>query len=206
MGRRRTGARDPRVLCAGLIAVVMIGCSTRPQSGKPAPSVDKAAHITQFYARDPTLPIGEKTVLCYGVANAKSVHLSPPVDKVWPAFTRCIEIAPAKETTYTLTAEGEDGRPVSQSVTVQIGPPLAKILDVSVNAINVHPGDQVTVCYNVKNAKSVKVEPGRPLSLGVASPTHGCSADRPKKTTTYTVTAYGAGGNTDSERVTVYVK
>ena len=193
------------MLRLAVIAAIATLAGCTPQL-PPAKSVSTlAAQITQFYARDSTLPIGEKTVLCYGVVNAKSVSLSPPVDKVWPALTRCVEVAPAKETTYTLTAEGEDGKPVAQSVTVQIGPPLAKIVDVSVNSLSVHAGDQVTVCYNVKNAKSVKVEPGHPITLGVISPGHGCSADKPAKTTTYTVTVYGASGNTDSEHVTVHV-
>lgn len=185
----------------------MIGCSRQPPAKKPTPTAGKpAVQITQFYARDPILPSGEKTLLCYGVANAKSVRLTPPVDKVWPAFTRCIDAAPVKDTTYILIAEGEDGKEVSQSVTVQIGPPLPKILEVSVNSLSVHAGEQVTVCYKVKNAASVKAEPGRPMNLRVLSASHGCVADRPTKTTTYTVTAYGAEGLTDTERVTVHVK
>ena len=165
----------------------------------------KTARITQFYARDPVLPLGEKTVLCYGVDAAKTVSLSPAADKVWPSFSRCFEIAPDKATTYTLTAEGQDEAPVSKSVTVEVGPPLAKIIEVSVNSLTVTPGAQVSVCYKVKNAKSVKVVPGRILNLGL-TPEHGCVIDKPRTTTTYTVTAFNANGATDTEHVTVRVR
>ena len=74
------------------------------------------------------------------------------------------------------------------------------------NSLNVHPGERVSVCYKVKNAQSVQVTPGRPMNLAVTSPEHGCVFDVPKQTTTYTVTARGGEGMTDSEHVTVKVR
>jgi hypothetical protein len=193
MGRRRTGAYHSRLLLTSVL--LLCSCS------HPAATVQdtsKVARIIQFYARETTVPKGEKTVLCYGVENAKTVQIEPPVDKVWPAISRCFDIAPSTATTYTLTAEGEDKQPVTKSATVQIGSALPKIIEVVVNSLSVHPGEQVRVCYKVKNAKSVKIEPG--------TPDHGCVVDRPKKTTTYTVTASNTEGATDTERVTVSVK
>jgi len=189
------------------ILILLTSCAPRPPKKEPTPTpaVAKTARIMQFYARDPVLPLGEKTVLCYGVESAKSVTLSPPIDKVWPSFNRCIDIAPVKSTTFTLTAHGEDGAAATQSVTVEVGPALAKIIEVSVNSLNVGPGEQVSVCYKVKNAKSVKVVPGRVLNLGL-TPEHGCAIDKPIKTTLYTVTAYNSNGATDTEHVTVKVK
>ncbi|HEY6391136.1 MAG TPA: hypothetical protein VIX89_07660 [Bryobacteraceae bacterium] len=191
MGRRRTIAHHSRIL----LTSVLLLCSCSHPTVRDA---SKTARITQFYARDPAVPRGEKTVLCYGVENAKTVRIQPPVDKVWPAISRCFDIAPSTATTYTLTAEGEDKQKVTQSVTVQIGPAPPKIIEVVVNSLSVHAGELVRVCYKVKNAKSVKVEPG--------TPEHGCVVDKPKKTTTYTVTASNAEGITDTERVTVSVK
>jgi hypothetical protein len=193
MGRRRTCARNSQLL---LIPVLLpCSCSHPPT---PVQDASKTARIVQFYARETAVPKGEKTVLCYGVENAKTVEIQPPVDKVWPAISRCLDIAPSAATTYTLTAEGEDKQPVTKSVTVQIGSALPKIIEVVVNSLSVHAGEPVRVCYKVKNAKSVKIEPG--------TPDHGCVVDKPKKTTTYTVTASNAEGMTDTERVTVSVK
>jgi hypothetical protein len=210
MGRRGTRASHPRGLLGilGLALSLLVSCAPHPPKKEPAPTpaAAKTARITQFYARDPVLPLGDKTVLCYGVDAAKTVNLSPPADKVWPSFGRCIEIAPAKATTYTLTAAGEDGAPVSKSVTVEVGPALAKIIEVSVNSLTISAGQQVSVCYKVKNAKTVKIAPGHPLNLGLASADHGCAVDKPQKTTTYTVTAFNAIGATDTEHVTVKVR
>src|SRR5579883_1039151 len=70
--------------------------------------------ILQFYAREGTVTEGDRTVLCYGVVNAKAVRLEPPIDNVYPAVNRCIDAAPGRQTQYTLTAEGPDGRTVSE--------------------------------------------------------------------------------------------
>ncbi|HYL75452.1 MAG TPA: hypothetical protein VEU96_14665 [Bryobacteraceae bacterium] len=190
-----------------ILTALLFTCCTPQPKKKPVPAAaDKTARIMQFYARDATLPLGEKSLLCYSVDNTKTLRLTPPVDSVWPALTRCIDIAPTKETTYTLTAAGEDGKAVEQSVTVKVGAPRPKIIEVSVNSLNVHAGDHVSVCYQVKNAVSVRVVPGRDIHMNLVSTGHGCSVDTPRKTTTYTVTAVGADGTTDTEHVTVRVK
>src|SRR5437764_13704815 len=70
--------------------------------------------ILQFYARDANIVEGGKSVICYGVLNAKSVRLDPSGDVVSPALNRCVEVRAERETRYTLTAEGADGRRVSE--------------------------------------------------------------------------------------------
>ena len=199
MGRRRSSAHNSLVLL--IPALVLCSCS-RPAATVPEPA--KTARITQFYALEPMLPKGEKTMLCYGVENAKAVRIRPPVERVWPAISRCFDIEPSTATTYTLTAEGEDRQPVTQSLTVQIGSALPKIIEVVVSSLSVHAGEQVRVCYKVKNAKSVKISPG--TLVNVPTPEHGCVVDKPAKTTTYTVTALNAEGISDTERATVTLK
>jgi hypothetical protein len=204
MRRRGIGAGSPGSLCAFLIAVTFLtGCKSEPRCEPAIAKVELPARILFFYPRDPILPKGEKSVLCYGVAEAKSVRLDPPVEDIKPSLSRCIEIAPKRTTTYTLTAVGQDGRSVTQSASVRIGGPRVKIIEVSVNSLQVRRGEDVTVCYHVKNAATVKVEPGH--KMNVASPGHGCYADQPKQDTTYLVTAYDADGVFDSEQVTVKV-
>ena len=204
MGRNGTGARDSRSLCALIIAAsLMGGCSSQPP---PKTQAQVPASITQFYARDPVLPKGEKTVLCYGVESAKTVSLAPPVDKVWPALTRCFEIAPAQATTYKLTATGSDGKPVTKSVTVQVGAARPHIIEVSVGKLEVSTKEQVMVCFKARNATTVNVTPGKKFSRVVMSPNDGCVVDWPVKTTTYTVTISNADGISDTEHVTVRVK
>lgn len=75
--------------------------------------------IAQLYA-PASLGKGQTGKLCYGVVNAKTVTLDPPVERVWPALTRCIEIKPTHSTTYTLTATDEAGHSVQQAATVEV--------------------------------------------------------------------------------------
>jgi hypothetical protein len=76
--------------------------------------------ILQFYTGASRIAAGEKALVCYGVVNAASVRLHPPVELVWPAVSRCFEVAPAKTTRYTLTAEGADHTVVSASIEIAV--------------------------------------------------------------------------------------
>src|SRR5215208_4837687 len=71
--------------------------------------------ILQFYARDGNMVEGTKSVICYGVLNAKSVRIEPRLEGVSPSLNRCVEVSAEKETRYTLFAEGVDGRTASES-------------------------------------------------------------------------------------------
>src|SRR5258706_4445445 len=101
MGRRRSSAHNSRVL---LIPILLLCSCSRPAATVPEPA--KTARITQFYARDPMLPKGEKTMLCYGVENAKAVRIQQHDAYVGPALSYSFEIAPYTAQTYTLTPEG----------------------------------------------------------------------------------------------------
>jgi hypothetical protein len=74
--------------------------------------------ILNFYASPPVVQHGETAQLCYGVSNAKSVRVEPQPNKVWPSYMRCVEVAPQKDTAYTLTAE--DGRGNTKTATVVV--------------------------------------------------------------------------------------
>jgi hypothetical protein len=64
---------------------------------------------------------GEPAQLCYGVSNAKTVHLDPPAAAaVWPSHARCVDVAPTQDTTYTLTAEDAAGHTKTATLTVQV--------------------------------------------------------------------------------------
>ncbi len=78
--------------------------------------------ILQFYARDGSLAEGEKTVVCYGVLNAKSLRIEPPLEGVSLSLNRCVEAAPKRDTKYTLIAEAADGHTVSASFEVKVKP------------------------------------------------------------------------------------
>jgi len=80
----------------------------------------KELAIQMFYASPGAIHRGESTQLCYGVANAKTVKLEPQSNPVWPSFSRCVEVAPAKTTTYILTIEDGSGNTKSQTLEVKV--------------------------------------------------------------------------------------
>ena len=181
---------------------------TKQTQAQPAQAPPDPVRITQFYA-SPANPVrGQKTLVCYGVENATEVKIEPPIDRVWPSLSRCLELTAAHTVTYTLTA-ARGTESVSKSLTVSVGAPppkiiRAKILEVSINKLKVAPGELVSVCYKVEDAKQVTVHPGD--WVGPHTNEVGCIADHPQKTTTYTVTASGAGGSVDTEHVTATVQ
>jgi hypothetical protein len=64
-------------------------------------------------------------------------------------------------------------------------------------------GETAQVCFGVANAKSVTLEP----QSNPVWPSHNLCVDvKPKKTTTYTLTATGADGKAVTQQVTVAVR
>jgi hypothetical protein len=182
-------------------ASIQIAC-TSPQKPAATRQTLEPARITQFYATVTQLPRGEKALLCYGVENAKSVSLSPPRQELSASLARCVEVTPSVDTTYTLTAEGAGGQSATQQLTVMVTPPLAKIINVDVSAIEIKRGETLSICYQVQNARMVRIDPVR----FQATTPKGCTHVVPMRTTTYVVSAIGAEGDRDQERVTVKVQ
>jgi hypothetical protein len=78
--------------------------------------------ILAFDANRGLLHPGETAMLCYGVSNAKSVRIEPGIDAkdVWPSMYRCIEIAPRKDTVYTITADDGKGHTETASIKLKV--------------------------------------------------------------------------------------
>jgi hypothetical protein len=166
-----------------------------------------AVRILQFYARDGSLTEGSSTVLCYGVLNARTVNIVPPVEGVSPALNRCVEIAPLKETRYTLTAEGEDGRSVSESLVVSLHADteaLPQITSFRVASHRTENGRQIYVlAFSAKNGDEVSIDP--PVFPTLHGAPQGNFAVAPQKTTTYTLTAKGKFGHKAQKTLTVEI-
>jgi len=80
----------------------------------------KELAIQNFYATPGTIRRGETVQLCYGVANAKSVKLEPQSNPVWPSYSRCVDVTPAKSTIYTLTIADAAGNSKTQTLEVKV--------------------------------------------------------------------------------------
>jgi hypothetical protein len=199
------------ILPAVALAILFAGCSKSPKpevsetasvGSAPMPA---AAKITQFYTTTPSLARGESGLVCYGVENAKSVWLSPPRKELIVTQARCEEIAPKATTKYTLTAEGASGPAATMDLTVNVDPPHAPhvrmIVEVQFTTLDLKRGEALGICYTAENAQKVEIAP---IGYHNGSGKH-CTMDHPLKTTTYTVTAIGGGGDRDKEQATVQV-
>ena len=164
--------------------------------------------ILQFYPRDPVVTEGGRTVLCYGVANAKAVSINPPVETVWPSPNRCIEVQPAHDTRYVLTAEGLDGSTVSESSSIRLAADPAGLPRITSFRIDScakdYSGQPVfSLSFADQNAEEVSIDPP------AFPPMHGSPAGKfsvkPEKTTTYTLRVTGKFGHTAKQQLIVDV-
>ena len=76
--------------------------------------------IIAFYASPGLIHRGEEVTICYGVSNAKSVAIDPPIANMWPSVNRCMQITPKKTTNYTLTAEDGKGASKTAELTITV--------------------------------------------------------------------------------------
>lgn len=111
---------------------------------------------------------GRPFTLCYGVLNAARVTLDPPLAELPPSLSRCVEATIARRTTVTLTAYDKAGRSVSASIDIPVREPQPEILLADVSAREIRRGDRFTLCYGVRDATRVRVEPG-PVELPVSA-------------------------------------
>lgn len=165
--------------------------------------------ILSFYPRETVLYEGKSTVICYGVMNARSVTINPPIPNVYAAFSRCVDAAPKHDTTYVLTAKDENGKTVSASFTlrVQADPELLpRITSFGIARHIVEKGRHIyTLAFAFQNGKDVSIDPPVFSPIEDSAP-FGQFYVAPDKTTTYTLTVTGAFGHKAEKKLTVEVK
>ena len=76
--------------------------------------------ILEFYASPPVIHAGQSTLICFGVNEAASVRIEPPVEELHPALSRCFQVSPRHNTDYKLIAEDAGGHTLSQSLRVRV--------------------------------------------------------------------------------------
>jgi len=76
--------------------------------------------FTSFSLDASQIERGQSARLCYGVVNATSVKLDPPVENLKPTYLHCLDIAPKKTTTYTITADDGKGHSKSESLELKV--------------------------------------------------------------------------------------
>jgi hypothetical protein len=101
-------------------AVALLGAMWALNSVQKTPMRNGQVRILRFYASVGVVLTGESAELCYGVENARSVRMSPPVAGLYPSSRRCLQVVPEHTTHYTILAEGYDGKIAMQSLTLPV--------------------------------------------------------------------------------------
>ncbi len=159
--------------------------------GVPAELNTAELKILNFYVPALAAVRGEQTLLCYGVLNAASVKLSPPLADLSPSIARCVYITLNKATELSLTATGRDGLEASRSFIIGTTEPKPEFIFVDMNARETKAGQPHTICYGVKNATMVKL-----LPVGQVLPpiSKTCIRWYPAQPARYKLVAESAGG------------
>jgi hypothetical protein len=167
-----------------------------------------ALKVLQFYPRESVVTEGQSTLICYGVLNAKSLRIDPPVGSVYPALNRCVEVQPEHDTKYTLTAEGTDGTTATAAFTVAVKPDVANLPRITSFEVVKHSQElgrhYFTIAFSFENARTVTIDPPAFSPIEDSAP-FGQFIVEPETTTTYTLTVIGKKGRKAQKQLTVEV-
>lgn len=115
----------------------------------------------------------------------------------WALYSRHQSVADAERQSQQKQIEAD------QKTVAAFGGDQLTILAFSAAKGEVPPGGRVVLCYGVSNAAQVKIEPDvEPIKPAISH----CLNVFPKKTTTYTLKADDANGNTRSASLTIRVR
>jgi OmpA family/PKD domain len=164
-------------------------------------STGTVPQVVVFTASPQTIDAGSSTKLCWQVNGATSIKIDPGVGSNLSA-NDCATVSPTQTTTYTLTATNATGQ-IQANVTVNVG--SVRILSFTADPVtSTAAGNPVTLAWTTSNATSV-------VLIGAdVSPTtlqsNGSFVVHPITNSTYTLTAYGPGGQTVSATISVFVR
>ncbi len=157
--------------------------------------------IVTFVATPQNIDAGQSTKLCWQVNGATSISITPSVGSNLGA-NDCATVSPTQTTTYTLTASNGQGQ-IQGNVTVNVG--QVRILSFTSDPVtSTAAGNPVTLSWQTQNATSVVIV-GNELAPQSLQP-NGSITVNPITNTTYTLTAYGPGGQTVSVTISVFVR
>ena len=157
--------------------------------------------IVSFVATPTSISPGQSTQICWQVTGATSISIAPGIGTNLNA-NACSTVTPSATTTYTLTATNAVGQ-VQGNLTVNVG--LVQILSFQANPVSTQgAGAPTTLTWTTANATSVVLTGADipPMTL----PVNGSYTDNPITNETYTLTAYGPGGQTVSVSISVFVR
>ncbi|MCU0227982.1 MAG: hypothetical protein MUF01_10120 [Bryobacterales bacterium] len=208
----------PALVVVWMLGMLLTGCGgggSTAETAPPRPQAAQPAKILFFYPGQESVSPGDQAQVCYGVENATSVRLDPPLADIRPLSNKCLWVTVKSTTPLRLIAQGEDGAEVEATMTVAVkagspsstrtapeAPASTLIETFTASTTTVSPGGGATICYVLSEPATLQMSPSQG-NLG--SDLKKCVLVKPQQTTTYTLTANG-GGKTDSVSITIRVQ
>lgn len=163
--------------------------------------------ILQFYAGSAIVARGEQVLICYGVENAKAVRVEPPIEQITPSYNRCFQHSPTATSEIKLIATGANGLESSKTLQLKVAgvapaPPGQLILYFVSSGRSVAAGQEVTLCYETRNASSIRIEPS---STDRKLTPKDCVTEKIVKKTQFSLIAEGRKGERDRASVQIDV-
>jgi hypothetical protein len=158
--------------------------------------------ILVFQATPSTITSGQTSNLNWVVQNAQTVTISG-ISGTLNATSGSTQVNPTATTTYTMTATGTGGSTVTATaiVTVSAVPVLnPQIIMFNGSPLSITAGGMSTLSWSTVNATAVTIS-----GLGAEQPNGSASTPALNTTTSYTLTATGANGNTVQAVITIQV-
>jgi serine/threonine-protein kinase len=152
-----------------------------------------------FSASPTSIQEGQSTELKW---NTQGATAAVTLDGAAVSPSGSKSMKPGSTTTYTLVAKGEGAEAATKSVTITVAAAAKSpaIDSFAASSATITKGDRSRLTWSTQNANDVSIS-----GIGKVDPS-GSRDVNPSDTTTYKLTAKGAGGSVDSRPVTVTVQ
>jgi hypothetical protein len=156
--------------------------------------------ISNFNSSPSTINKGDSSVLSWNTTNCNSVSISPGVGSVNVSGSQ--SVYPTSTTTYTLTAYGSNNVAQSKTTVVTVNQPVdnCAITSFTANPTSINLGGSSSLSWSTTNCISATIS-----NLGYNVPTNGTQSVWPTGTTSYTLTAVGISGVSQTRNVIVTI-
>lgn len=162
----------------------------------PTPQPVYPPSIDSFTSNISNIDLGQVATLTWRTSDATGVTITPGIGAV--SSSGSTAVSPTTTTTYTLTASGQTGNPVSAHTTITIAPKVAPSFNA--NQATIGAGKSTTLTWNAPSATNVNI-------AGIGSfASSGSAQVTSEKTTSYMLTASYPDGATQTAWVTVFVE
>jgi hypothetical protein len=133
-----------------------------PTSEMPDEFMSPHLRILMFYSAEESPRLGQPSTVCYGVTNAVSVKLDPPLAEIKPSISHCVEVTVNRPQVLTLTATGKEGEQAVAAFRLGSTGQRPAFTLLQLSTFTPRRGDPVTLCYGTYAAERVSLLPGGP--------------------------------------------